>query len=85
MSDAFRNELEFLGIELPAFGVCAEDFDRRLAGELSDGRKPYRRASVCRLARACSLNLGNVDPAHGHHGVHRPLGGDSIRILQRGN
>jgi hypothetical protein len=42
-------------------------------------------ASGRRLARSCSLNPGNVSPAHGHHGVHHPLRGGAIRILQRGN
>src|SRR5207302_4615711 len=40
-------------------------------------------ASGYRLARSCSLDLGNVDPVHGHHGLHRPLRGGAIRILQR--
>jgi hypothetical protein len=37
------------------------------------------------MARSCSLNLSNVDPAHGHHGVYRPLRGGAIRILLRRN
>src|SRR5262249_50814220 len=39
----------------------------------------------CWVARSCSFDLGDVDPAHGHHGVHRPLRGGTIRILQRGD
>src|SRR5208283_2186995 len=50
---------------------------------LSTRRCPW--ASGCCMAQSCSLNFSNVDTAHGHHGVHRPLRGGAIRILQRGN
>ncbi len=62
---------------------AGSDGSRRMARIFQ--QRQGARASGHLLSRPRRLDPGDIDPAHGHHGVHRPLRGGAIRVVQRGD